>query len=237
MDIQNRLITSRGARTHTRRLALSLALALSAAALPSAALAGADTWEEIAKKDGITVERRPKEGAAFYELRARATVALTVEDFAATVWTFRDYTQFMPYVKVLKVLAEDAASATLYQQIAMPLVADRDYVVRWVRAPSPDGRATLLRFDSVTDVGPAANTNGFVRVLNIHGSWLLEPTDDGKSTRLTYELYSEPGGAVPSWIVNMASKDAPREVVAAMVKRVTERVAARAKAAAPVVTR
>ena len=61
-----------------------------------------------------------------------------------------------------------------------------------------------------------------MRARNIHGAWTLKPTADGKSTLVSYSMYNEPGGQVPSWIFNLAQRNAPRALVLAMTKRALE---------------
>ena len=191
------------------------ALALLWLGAPRLARAGAE-WEQISQKDGVTVERRPRPGSSFYELRARAVVPVAPQAFFAAVSNYRDYPEFVPYLKSLRVLEEQPEESVLYQQIAMPLVSDRDYTVRFYRAG--DGDKRVVRFDSADALGPAPSP-GYVRAQNIHGSWTVEPADGGRATLVTYQLYSEPGGAVPSWIVNVAQRDAPRDLLLAMAKR------------------
>jgi len=200
------------------QLAGLLALAVSMIAPP---LRAADDWEQISQKDSVTVERRPRPGSSFYELRARAVCPVAPQAFFDTVWNYRDYPAFVPYLKSLSVLEEHEGSGTLYQQIAMPLVSDRDYTVHIARTIGADGRSWQIRFDSADDAGPPPGS-AFVRARNIHGSWTIEPADGGRATQVTYQLYSEPGGAVPSWIVNLAQRDAPRELLLAMLRRARE---------------
>ncbi len=202
------------ARSRSLRSCFTALLALACLAAPRArADAG---WEQISQKDGVTVERRPRPGSSFYELRARAVIPIAPQTFFATVWSYRDYPEFVPYLKSLRVVGEQPGESVLYQQIAMPLVSDRDYTVRFYRAG--EGETLVVRFDSADALGPAPSA-GYVRAQNIHGSWTLEPADGGRATQVTYQLYSEPGGAVPSWIVNVAQKDAPRDLLLAMARR------------------
>jgi len=218
----------RSARPLARPSSLSPLFAAGAIALAALwaapPLYAADGWETLSQKDGVTVERRPHPGSDFYELRARAVCEVAPQELFAAVWSYRDYPAFVPYLKSLQVLDEQDGSATVYQQIAMPLVSDRDYTLKLSRAVSDDGSSWKMVFDSVENVGPKASST-FVRAQNIHGSWSLEPLDGGRATQVTYQLYSEPGGAVPSWIVNLAQKDAPKNLLLAMMKRAKQRSA------------
>ena len=49
---------------------------------------------------------------------------------------------------------------------------------------------------------------GFVRVARVDGYWKLEQLD-GQQVKVTYQLHSDPGGSVPSWLANSFVIDAP----------------------------
>jgi hypothetical protein len=218
-------MTAKTLRTSPLLVTFFVAVSVLSAAPPARA---ADGWEQISQKDAVTVERRPRPGSSFYELRATAVFPVAPQELFATLWNYRDYPKFVPYLKSLTVLDESVDSGTVYQQIAMPLVSDRDYTLKLTRAIAADGQSWVLRFDTDESAGPPP-ASGFVRAQNIHGGWRLAPLEGGRATQVTYDLYSEPGGAVPSWIVNVASKDAPRDLLLAMLHRV--RMAASASSA------
>ena len=49
-----------------------------------------------------------------------------------------------------------------------------------------------------------------VRMERLKGRWVLEPVALNR-TRVTYEILSDPGGYLPTWVVNIASKRLPFE--------------------------
>jgi ribosome-associated toxin RatA of RatAB toxin-antitoxin module len=71
---------------------------------------------------------------------------------------------------------------------------------------------------SAPEDGPPPQ-DGYVRVTAIYGSWTLVPTRDG-GTRVTYVVSSDPGGALPAWLVNRAQQHAAPTMVKAMLDRV-----------------
>ncbi len=178
-------------------------------------------WEKISDKDGVSIERRPHNGSPYDELRASTTSPIAPKKFFATVWNYRQFPSFVPYLKTLKVIDEDGDKSHVYQQIGMPLVADRDYTLELKKRIDSETQVYQMLFQSADALGPPPHAP-FVRASHIEGSWTLEPSDDGKGTRVTYFLYSEPGGKIPSWIVNLAQRDAPRALLLAMRHRAEE---------------
>ena len=61
----------------------------------------------------------------------------------------------------------------------------------------------------------------YVRVTAIQGSWTLVPTHGGGSL-VTYVVASDPGGALPTWLVNRAQRHAAPAVVKAILDRVKQ---------------
>lgn len=193
------------------RIALMLCLALPA-------MARAEGWEKLSEKDGVLVERRSVPGSAYFEVRATGRCPLPPAVVYATLWKHDEYMQFMPHLKSLQILKDEGNYRFVYEQVSMPVVADRDYTVRLTKLVDPESQTYQTVFESATDVGPPENSK-FVRVHKIKGSWTLTPLDGGKASSLTYLAYSEPGGSLPTWLVNSAQKDAPRDVVLAVIKR------------------
>ena len=119
------------------------------------------------------------------------------------------YTSFMPYVVEARVLSQAGEDAVTYQRLDIPFVAGRDYTLRvehgTVRGP---GGAMIYRDTWQTDneAGPPEH-RGTVRVKVVEGSWLLEPAEPaGDATQATYQIYTDSGGVLPTFIANRASQ-------------------------------
>lgn len=173
-----------------------------------------DGWSTWAVKDGITVERRAVAGSKYYEHRAFVDVAIAPARAADEIWaTMRGGD--MDSLKHRDILHESADELVLYDQIRTPVVSDRDYtiVVRRRRV----GERVELHCDSANERGPAPQ-RGYVRVALVHGGWTVEPDGHG-GTRLGYFAFSEPGGAVPAFLVRGAQAERSMADVVRMVKR------------------
>jgi len=56
---------------------------------------------------------------------------------------------------------------------------------------------------------------GYVRVAQVDGFWTLVHKADGM-TEVTYQVHTEPGGSVPSWLANKFVVDAPFNTLKAL---------------------
>jgi ribosome-associated toxin RatA of RatAB toxin-antitoxin module len=192
-------------------------------ALFVASVSAAPEWEKVSDKGGVLVERRPVPGSSIYEVRATARSPLLPAAIFETLWKHREYPEFVPHLKRLDLLMEDDDEHVTYEQVTVPLVTDRDYVVRLRKHVDAGAQRYEIQFNSTNDAGPPPDRQ-HVRVQRIQGSWLVVPSLDGKGSIIRYDVLTEPGGAIPAWITNRAQKEAVAALVHAVLKRAQENV-------------
>jgi ribosome-associated toxin RatA of RatAB toxin-antitoxin module len=205
-----------------RRWRFLLPIGLVAAALlrPPGVEAAAE-WHLLSDRDGMVVERRVHDGSALYEVRATAHSPLAPAAIFETIWKQRDHPQFVPYLKRLDLLSESGDERVAYEQVAVPLARDRDYTIRLLKRVDPEAHRYEIVFVTANEAGPPPD-KGHVRVAEIRGRWLIEPGRDGKGSLVRYEVISQPGGAIPTWVVNRVQGEAAAKLVRAMLQRTSE---------------
>jgi hypothetical protein len=132
------------------------------------------------------------------------------------------YPEFMPYVKEARILSMDGATISVYQRLAFGLVglSDRDYVIDITQTVETDrqGRTIYGRRWLVGDSSRVPERPSTVRLSVNRGYWRLASDDSGPTaTRATYCLFTDPGGALPAFIVNQANTVGIRKVFAAVI--------------------
>ena len=90
-------------------------------------------------------------------------------------------------------------------------IGDRYFTVRLVEEPATGG-GFWFRFSYVDGTGNIKDTRGH---------WLIVPWHDG--SRVTYALWTDPGGMIPKWAVSRASRQTLPDVIVALRDRVEER--------------
>jgi len=152
-------------------------------------------WEKVTTTDGVTVEQRPVADSKFVELRFTTTTDKTPELLCAAVFGDGKFDKDEPSLKSREVLSETADTRITHDEIAPPLVNLRDYVVKahWAM----EGSACRMTFEATDELAPPLAA-GWIRVTKVRGYWLFEPVE-GK-TRLTYVVFSDPGGAIPPFL-------------------------------------
>src|SRR5262245_16782590 len=194
-----------------------LAVLLFGAGHPLSAVAG--DWQVLSNRDGLLLERRP--AGSLYEIRATAESSLAPAAIFETIWKQREHPQFVPYLKRLDLLSEAGDERLTYEQVAIPLARDRDYTVRLQKHVDADAQRYEIAFAAANDAGPPPDRY-HVRVTTIRGRWLVEPGPDGKGSTVRYEIFSDPGGALPGWILSHLQGEGVARVVRAILQRTRE---------------
>lgn len=185
--------------------------------------AGPTDWVEAAKRDGITVYSRTPEGQNVKEMKAVGMIDAPPKRVWDTIRDYANYTKTMPFTQVSTVLKseDDGKVVYFYSVVNAPLVDKRDYVIRIVdESDWKDGTGFLK---STWQAAPEGATlmpekKDLVRVKLNNGWWLLEPRENGTKTFATYYLFTDPGGAIPKWLVNHANGSAVPDVFLAIRK-------------------
>lgn len=88
-------------------------------------------------------------------------------------------------------------------------VSDRDSVILATVTNQPDG-SVLIKMTGQTDAYPLQDN--LVRVPKLEGFWKLQPNrvdTSNPSVKVTLQISTEPGGDIPSWLVNAMVIDMP----------------------------
>lgn len=206
-----------------RAVAVLLVAAIGFCAVPAVS---ATAWERLWEKDGVLVEHRTAAGARLSEIRATAQSPLPPVAVFETIWKYQEYPEFVPFLKRLTVLSETGDERVAYEQLAVPLVKDRDYTIRLRRRVDGATHRYEVTIESANDAGPPPDGT-HVRVTGIRGGWTVEPGPQGKGSLVRYEMKSDPGGLIPSWVVERTMPRAAADLMRAMLKRAWDKNGAR----------
>lgn len=192
-------------------------------ALPArAADESATEWKEEESKNGVVIHSRIRAGSGLKEFRAIGGIEAPPPSVFAVLDDAEAYPKFMPYTSECRVLKRAQDFLIAYQRLNFPLISDHDYTLRsehmkWL---GPDGPIYRIRWAPANDLGPAAKP-GVQRVNVCEGGWLLEPSGPS-ATRATYVIYTDSGGAIPSFLAHKGSRIAIRKIFEAVRKQVRD---------------
>ncbi|MBD1599506.1 START domain-containing protein [Pseudomonas typographi] len=183
----------------------SIALLFTLALTPLAA-AHAEDWQVAKSEQGITVSLADVPGSSYKAYRGTTLINASLDKIRALQEDLPNACRWIHECKVSKLLKSHGAEAWTYTQFNTPWpVTPRDSVVHVVSREAADGSLTRT-LEGVPGYIP--EEKGFVRVTEVKGFWALVPKGPN-STEVTYQVHTEPGGSVPSWVANKFVVDAP----------------------------
>lgn len=186
----------------------------------SAAQSAERPWQLEREEDGVSVYLADVPGSKYKAYRGVVTikgdlaaVQAAQEDVAGScVWIFSCQQQ--------RLLDTKGNVSELYTRFEMPWpVEARDSVIQVTTRTDADGSVTRL-LKAVPERLP--EEKGFVRVPRVDGEWHLKPLEQG-GVEVIYEVHTEPGGSVPSWLANSFVVDAPLQTLQGLRAKVEGR--------------
>lgn len=195
------------------RLLPTLAAAL--VAIPAAA----SSWQLQRDEDGIRVWTRPVPGSAVARFRGETFVKAGTAAIKAVLTDVPRMPEWFPDCVEARTLSKEGDVELRYVVTGTPWpVDDRDaiYRIETIRPPSGIVRIEMgVRPDALPEQAER------VRVQRADGGWTLTPEDGG--TRVAWELHLEPGGSVPTWLVNQRVVDTPFRALRELRARAEDR--------------
>jgi len=168
---------------------------------------------------GLAVYVREKSGMDVKEVKAVGQVDAPPEKVFSVVTDYEHQVGNMPYVQDQAVFSRSDSEAVFWAVADFPMVSRRDWILKSRFRKNFDGgvfRAAWEPADVKEAPGPES---GVVRIKVNTGSWTLTPIDCGRRTLATYQLLTDPGGSIPTFIANKANTKALPELFARVRKR------------------
>ena len=174
-----------------------LALAATLAAAPEPALSAAD--RERLERGEVVVSSRPVGRGGFEEVVGIGLIEVPPERVFRALVDHDHHDEWVPFVVRSDAAPQPDGSVRNAQVLDLPApIGDRRYTLRATAAveTTPSGKVWRTAWTYVKGSGNVADH---------HGSWHLTAHGPGR-TLATYRMYTDPGGAVPAWAMNRASR-------------------------------
>jgi hypothetical protein len=176
-------------------------------------------WRTLSAEDGITVSARQEPGSDVTTFRGQGKLrgsvlhllAILVDDARSKEWQ-----EQVAEGRLLRSL-DGPRSQLVYSRSRQTWpVKDRELVMQRTVDIVDPGRVYRIHLVCAPEALPAKR--GMVRVADCDTSFLLRKLDE-RSTFVDASVRVDPGGATPGWIANIASKNIPRDTLAALQKQ------------------
>ncbi len=156
-------------------------------------------WELKKNQDGIAIYTRKAAKGTIKELRVVCELDATKAQLISTIENIADYNSWVYSNKkstVLKMITPQ--NIIYYTQSHLPWpIKDRDLIVELNITATPD--VLNIQAKSLPDYLP--RENDYIRVPYSFAQWKVTQAPDNK-LKVDYTFSIDPGGSIPSWIVN-----------------------------------
>nr|XP_020460588.1 phosphatidylcholine transfer protein [Monopterus albus] len=164
-------------------------------------------WELFTETMGIRIYRLYDKDTGLYEYKIFGVLTTCTSELCADVYMDLTYRKHWDqYVKELYEKDFDGHVA-IYWEVKYPFpLSNRDYVyVRERRVLDMDGRKIWVILARSSPETPCAERRGILRVNTYKQSVALE-SDGACGTKVFLHYFDNPGGMIPTWLVNWAAK-------------------------------
>ena len=181
-----------------------------------AATAQAEDWQ-VAKDEGaIKVSLTDVAGSKYKAYRGETVINASIAKLRGLQEDVAGACAWVHECKSQKLLKHEGNKAWTYTQFNTPWpVTPRDSVLEVTTEQGADGSLTR-KLEGQPKYIP--EEQGFVRVAQVEGFWKFLPLGADR-TQVTYQVHTEPGGSVPSWLANKFVVDAPFNTLKALKDR------------------
>jgi hypothetical protein len=192
--------------------------------LPAGSKVPADGWQSVDGGEGVCVYNRRVPGSPIRAVMARAVIDAAPQRAFAVIGDYAHYADFMPYVSDSRVLTDTGATRRVFLALDFPLfISDRYSTIELSEAGGQPGQAVHRIEWTLAAQAEAVSPGAGGEPLRVNdGVWELRPLDGGRRTDVLYYVHTDPGGYLPTWVVELANNVAVPRVVEAVQQRAAQ---------------
>ncbi len=169
-----------------------------------------DAWALKLDKEGIKVYTKNLENSPYKAVKTVCTIDASLSRITAVLLDIENCADWVYATKkcvTLKKLSQ--AEIIYYSEIEIPWpVSNRDFIVLLKVSQDEKTRAVIVEGENRPTY--LAENKGIVRIMRSYSKWVIEPLPNGQ-VKVEYVLQVDPGGIVPSWLINMFATKGPFE--------------------------
>ncbi len=168
----------------------------------------AQDWELKKNQEGVKVYTKSNANSPFDLLMAECEVNAGINQMLALIYDVSRHTEWV-YNSVQSVLIKKNSTYDIiyYGETYAPWpVSNRDLVIHLTAFT--DSITGICNITAISEPKLKALVKGKIRIPRSVSKWKLIPINK-QTTRVIYTLDIDPGGSLPSWLVNFASIEGP----------------------------
>ncbi len=179
-------------------------------------------WKLVTTTQGVQVFNRPAPESDLRQAKAIAVLDAPLDVVLGVITDLENYKDFMPYTAVSRVMHREDDAVWFFTVLKLPFVGDRYYTIKLVSHPpeKPGDPFRVAWTLAQEHLGEPEGDDLVATPLN-EGYWELLAVGE-RRVRVTYYVYTDPGGSLPAFIANIAQKQSVPKVIFAVRDRARE---------------
>lgn len=180
---------------------------------------GEPNWELVNSEDGIEVYTRTTESSSVKEIRIVCLVKSSMEtitNFMLNASLYSSWVFKCDSSRLTKKIDNNEFSYYITLDFPFPL-DDRDLYVNSTNFIDPTTGIYYAR--SLKGEPESTQNDEYVHISEFESSWKISPLGNG-NLQIEYKVLSNPGGDIPTWLVNLAITKGPTETMKQLIKMV-----------------
>jgi len=167
-------------------------------------------WKLDTEKEGIKVYTSNVPDSKIKALKVECNFHAPVTQLTAILMDIKNAPEWVYATKSCVLLKQNSPSDLYYySEVKLPWpVHNRDFVCHLTVTQNPQTKVVTIDGPVVSGMVPVKE--GIVRVDHSKGKWMLIPINK-EETKIEYILQTDPGGAIPAWIVNLFASEGPMQ--------------------------
>lgn len=176
------------------------------------AILPAQEWKFIKERDGIKIYTRSDEINPVKSYRGETDLNTSMEEISKIIGRIESFDWWDESISEINVLAYEEEKYIRYYlvyDVQWPF-DDRDLCVESIITNDPVTGRRVVYATPLPDVIP--EKPGKVRIKNYWQQWIMEPVNDSL-IHVTLEGSVDPGGNIPTWVINLVITDTPLNIM------------------------
>jgi hypothetical protein len=167
----------------------------------------AGQWEFEFVKDGISVYTRHAKDSNLKPFRGEMEIDASISELLQIIEDVERYPEWCYRTTKVKLTEKHGDSVIYHYTSDTPvIVKNREAWFYNVKEENPLSGVVVLHMRTFESEAPVPS--GYLRIPWSNGFWQLIPISPEK-TRLVFQMHTNPGGHIPSWLTNMLAIDSP----------------------------
>jgi len=184
-----------------------------------------EEWQQIYESDGVRVCRRAAEGSKFFEFKATGDLRGAMSGYVSAILDTDEHSNWAPRClearNIEKINDQEYVIYTVYAGV-WP-TADRDYSARMSITSEPGIPAVRVDIERVEPLDTLPVLPDRVHIPYMKSCWIFEQISQDY-TRVELRAHLDPGGWIPSWLVNWGYRTIPYQFLVNLEAQVDKRL-------------